>query len=121
MEANYQKLYAYLVGQVDDVLNTITTGGCMAPEDLLQKVTEMLQDALWEAEDRYILCAEAEEGINYCFLYESLKGGVRTAALEAMKSALQKKVTRKELWANFWELRSVLVETEQEFQKEISK
>ena len=36
----------------------------MAPEDLLQKVTEMLQDALWEAEDRYILCAEAEEGIN---------------------------------------------------------
>lgn len=62
MEINYQKLYAYLAGQVDDTLQMIAgelTGG-KCDRDSLCAVGESLKNALLTAEDMY-LDAEDEE------------------------------------------------------------
>ena len=47
---DYKKLYAYLVGEIDEALTILDTG------DLLQidRVKEILQAALLEAEERVI-------------------------------------------------------------------
>ena len=59
MMTDYQKLYAYLVGQVDDVLTLIEAErGEPDANGLLLRVAGKLQNALWEAEDRYVLIGE---------------------------------------------------------------
>ena len=62
METNYQKLYAYLVGQIDDTLQFIAGelvgGGC--DNSALVMVGNRLKDALLTAEDMYLDDSEDE-------------------------------------------------------------
>ncbi len=56
MDANYEKLYAYLAGQVDDSLQRIgamlTAGSCGRAE--LVEIGEILHAALLTAEEMFI-------------------------------------------------------------------
>ena len=52
---NYQKLYAYLVGEIDKALTLLDDNNLFA----YPKVKSILQDALWFAEDMYL--EETEE------------------------------------------------------------
>ena len=56
MAVNYQKLYAYMVGEVDAALTLLDT------DDLLQfsRVREILCNALQTAEDMYLDDSEDE-------------------------------------------------------------
>ena len=59
---NYQKLYAYLVGQIDDVLQLICYDllkGQQGRQEL-NEVGEKLRNALYQAEEMYL--ADSEEG-----------------------------------------------------------
>jgi len=47
---DYKKLYAYLVGQVDEAITMLETGNLL----LVPKVRELLKDALLRAEDMYL-------------------------------------------------------------------
>ena len=62
MSAIYQKLYAYLVGQVDDVLQTIakdlTEQNCGWKE--MNDIGSRLKGALLEAEEMYLDSEETE-------------------------------------------------------------
>ena len=119
---DYQKLYAYLVGQIDEVLLMVKTESDITTKGiLLMRVVNKLQDALWEAENRFITLTEGETGIDYASLYDTLKVGVQTAAKEAMLAALREDITKEALWANYYELQSILDEAEREFQEEIGK
>ena len=56
MDVNYQKLYAYLVGQIDDTLQTIA-GNLMENKtgrEELVAVGETLKNALLTAEEMYL-------------------------------------------------------------------
>ena len=57
MAADYQKLYSYLVGEVDTALTLLDTG------DLLQfqRVKEILENALHTAEEMYLGDTESDE------------------------------------------------------------
>ena len=52
---NYQKLYAYLVGEIDKALTLLDQDNLFA----YPKVKTILQNALWFAEDMYL--DESEE------------------------------------------------------------
>lgn len=57
MTANYQKLYTYLVGQIDDALQFIAgelVSGSDRDNSALLTVGNQLKDALLTAEDMYI-------------------------------------------------------------------
>jgi len=56
---DYQKLYAYLVGKIDDALELLEVG------DLVKAapIRELLQNALLRAEEAYIDAAEKEPKI----------------------------------------------------------
>ena len=63
MSVNYQKLYTYLVGQVDDALQFIA-GALVSDSDrdnsALLTVGNQLKDALLTAEDMYIDSSDDE-------------------------------------------------------------
>ena len=61
MSVNYSKLYSYLVGQIDDVLQLICYDLLKGQHgrDELNEVGEKLRDALHAAEEMYL--DEAEE------------------------------------------------------------
>ena len=50
MSVDYQKLYAYLVGKIDDALELLESGDLVKA----RPIRELLQDALLRAEDSYI-------------------------------------------------------------------
>jgi len=54
MSADYQKLYAYLVGQIDVALELLEAGDLVPA----QPVRELLQNALLTTEDAYIDASE---------------------------------------------------------------
>ena len=55
MSVNYQKLYTYLVGQVDDVLQFIAGALILdADNSALQTVGSRLKNALLTTEDMYV-------------------------------------------------------------------
>ncbi len=62
METNYQKLYAYLVGQIDDTLQDIAgelvSGGC--EQSSLVAVGNKLKNALLTVEEMYLDEADSE-------------------------------------------------------------
>ena len=53
---DYEKEYAILVGQVDQVISLLEKHG--GDDLVVRKAVELLTAALREAEDRYILLAE---------------------------------------------------------------
>ena len=57
MAADYQKLYAYLVGEVDTALTLLDT------DDLLQfqRIRDILSNALQTAEEMYLEDTETDE------------------------------------------------------------
>jgi len=59
MAVDYQKLYAYLVGQIDDALELLEEGDLVAA----RPVRELLSSALLRAEEAYIDAAEKEPKI----------------------------------------------------------
>ena len=59
MAVDYQKLYAYLVGQIDDALELLEEGDSVAA----RPVRELLSSALLRAEEAYIDAAEEEPKI----------------------------------------------------------
>ena len=56
MEVNYQKLYAYLAGQIDDTLQIIADELCKEEHtyDSIITIGDNLKDALLTAEEWYI-------------------------------------------------------------------
>ena len=50
MSVDYQKLYTYLVGKIDDALELLESGDLVKA----RPIRELLQDALLRAEDSYI-------------------------------------------------------------------
>ena len=64
MDVNYQKLYTFLVGEVDDVLQRIAddliSQNCSWHE--MNEIGVLLKNALLEAEERYLrLCCNLGE------------------------------------------------------------
>ena len=53
---DYKKLYAYLMGEVDEALTLLDTGNLLH----VPKVREMLQNALLTAEEMYLDATEDE-------------------------------------------------------------
>lgn len=61
---NYQKLYSYLVGQIDDALQSIAgelTTNSGNERDALVMVGNKLKDALLTAEDMYLDMEDDDE------------------------------------------------------------
>ncbi|MBR2131904.1 MAG: hypothetical protein IJ955_05065 [Oscillospiraceae bacterium] len=56
MSVNYQRLYAYLVGKIDDALTLLDTGDLLQ----VQRVRTILYDALQTAEEIYLDDTEDE-------------------------------------------------------------
>ena len=57
MTVNYQKLYAYLVGQIDETLQYIAgelVKSCYHDQSTLLTVSNQLKNALLTAEDMYL-------------------------------------------------------------------
>lgn len=117
---HYEKLYAFLVGQIDNTLSMIELErGEMPDALLLRRVEVVLQTALSDAEERYL--SGTDEGIDYRGLYESLKVGVRIAAKQQLMSILRGDITREAMYANYEETVAILKETDREFSEELKK
>jgi len=54
MSADYQKLYAYLVGKIDDALELLEEGDLVKAKP----IRELLQNAILRTEEAYIDAAE---------------------------------------------------------------
>ncbi len=63
MPSLYQKLYAYLVGEVDDTLQYLSAVLTERTFDFehINHAADMLRNALLTAEDRYIAAQETDE------------------------------------------------------------
>ena len=71
MSADYQKLYAYLVGKIDDALELLEEGDLVKAKP----IRELLQNAILRTEEAYIDAAEEEPKIIFVAAASSTENG----------------------------------------------
>ena len=122
VEGIYQKLYAFLLGEIDRAISMIELEKGNTPDAmLLRRVSVVLETALSEAEERYILASEMSGGINYRCLYDTLKIGIRAAMTQQFTAIMRDEVTKETMFDSYKELAAILEETDREFQEELQK
>ena len=122
VEGIYQKLYAFLLGEIDRAISMIEMEKGTTPDAmLLRRVSVVLETALSDAEERYILASEMSGWINYRSLYDSLKIGIRAAMTQQFTTIMRGEVTKETMFDSYKELAAILEETDREFQEELQK
>lgn len=122
VEGIYQKLYAFLLGEIDRAISMIEMEKGTTPDAmLLRRVSVVLETALSDVEERYILASEMSGGINYRSLYDSLKIGIRAAMTQQFTTIMRGEVTKETMFDSYKELAAILEETDREFQEELQK